>query len=299
MPKPTISTWLAQAIAQLKRCNFINNARLEAELLLGFVLHCDRLQLQLRLDDVITDDQLSELNQILAQRLNNYPLAYITGVKDFYGRQFQVNPSVLIPRPESEVMIEQALQIVNNNFSVQATDAIKILDIGCGSGALGLTLASELTERKINYQLTLADISQSALDVARHNAKNLAVTADFVIGDLLANIPSLSANLILANLPYVDRQWSFVKNVEFEPELALYADNHGLALIFKLIDQLATTKNQTAQCWLFLESDPLQQPAIRKHLLEHNFTDIKQVDYITIVDLSKKASLFSFELIGV
>lgn len=289
MPKPTINTWLAQATAQLKRCNFINNARLEAELLLGFVLHCDRLQLQLRLDDIITDDQLSELNQILAQRLNNYPLAYITGVKDFYGRQFQVNPSVLIPRPESEVMIEQALQIVNNNFSVQATDIIKILDIGCGSGALGLTLASELAERKINYQLTLADISQSALNVARHNAKNLAVTADFVISDLLTNIPSLSANLILANLPYVDRQWSFVKNVEFEPELALYADNYGLALIFKLIDQLATTKNQTDQCWLFLESDPLQQSVIRKHLLEHNFTDIKQVDYITIVDLSKKA----------
>lgn len=288
MPKSTINTWLAQATAQLKRCNFINNARLEAELLLGFVLRCDRLQLQLQLDD-ITDDQLSELNQILAQRLNNYPLAYITGVKDFYGRQFQVSPSVLIPRPESEVMIEQALQIVNNNFSVQATDIIKILDIGCGSGALGLTLASELTERKINYQLNLADISQSALSVARHNAKNLAITADFVISDLLANIPSLSANLILANLPYVDRQWSFVKNVEFEPELALYADNHGLALIFKLIDQLATTKNQTTQRWLFLESDPLQQPAIRKHLLEHNFTDIKQVDYITIVDLSKKA----------
>lgn len=289
MPKPTINTWLAQATAQLKRCNFINNARLEAELLLGFVLHCDRLQLQLRLDDIITDDQLSELNQILAQRLNNYPLAYITGVKDFYGRQFQVNPSVLIPRPESEVMIEQALQIVNNNFSVQATDVIKILDIGCGSGALGLTLASELTERKINYQLTLADILQSALNVARHNAKNLAVAADFVVSDLLANIPSLSVNLILANLPYVDRQWSFVKNVEFEPELALYADNDGLALIFKLIDQLAATKNQTAQCWLFLESDPLQQSAIRKHLLEHNFTDIKQVDYITIVDLSKEA----------
>ena len=289
MPKPTINTWLAQATAQLKRCNFINNARLEAELLLSFVLRCDRLQLQLRLDDNTTDDQLLKLNQILAQRLNNYPLAYITGVKDFYGRQFQVSSSVLIPRPESEVMIEQALQIVNNNFSVQATDVIKILDIGCGSGALGLTLASELTERKINYQLTLADISQSALNVARHNAKNLAVAADFIIGDLLTNISNLSANLILANLPYVDRQWSFVKNVEFEPELALYADNDGLALIFKLIDQLATIKNQTDQCWLFLESDPLQQPAIRKHLLEHNFTDIKQVDYITIVDLSKEA----------
>lgn len=299
MPKPTINTWLAQATAQLKRCNFINNAQLEAELLLGFVLHCDRLQLQLRLDDVITDDQLLKLNQILAQRLNNYPLAYITGAKDFFGRQFQVNPSVLIPRPESEVMIEQALQIVNNIFSVQATDIIKILDIGCGSGTLGLTLASELAERKINYQLTLADISQSALSVARHNAKNLAVTADFVISDLLANIPSLSANLVLANLPYVDRQWSFVKNVEFEPELAIYADNHGLTLIFKLIDQLTTIKNQTDQCWLFLESDPLQQSAIRKHLLEHNFTDIKQADYITIVDLSKKAWLFSFELIGV
>jgi protein-(glutamine-N5) methyltransferase, release factor-specific len=287
LPKLTISDWLTQATTQLKRCDFINNARLEAELLMSFVLRCDRLQLQLRLNDHLDNDQISTLNQILAQRLDNCPLAYITSSKEFYGRLFQVSPAVLIPRPESEVMIEQALQIVNNNFIVQPSSAVKILDVGCGSGALGLTLASELAQRGIDYQLTLADISVSALDIARHNAQALHITADFVISDLLKDIPQSSFDFILANLPYVDRQWSFIKNVDFEPELALYADNKGLALIFQLIDQLVSMNNDSTHGWLLLESDPIQQSAISKYLLQRNFTNIKQVDYITVVDLKR------------
>lgn len=287
MPKLTSSDWLTQATTQLKRCNFINNARLEAELLMSFVLRCDRLQLQLRLNDNLDNDQISTLNQILVQRLDNYPLAYITNSKEFYGRSFQVSPSVLIPRPESEVMIEQALQIMNNNFIIQQNSAVKILDVGCGSGALGLTLASELAQCGIDYQLTLADISASALDIARHNAQALHITADFIISDLLKDIPQVSFDFILANLPYVDRQWSFIKNVDFEPDLSLYADNKGLALIFRLIDQLVAMNNNSTHGWLLLESDPIQQSAISEYLLWHNFTNIKQVDYITIVDLKR------------
>ena len=287
MPKLTISDWITQATTQLKRCDFINNARLEAELLMSFVLRCDRLQLQLHLNDHLDNNQISTLNQILAQRLDNCPLAYITSSKEFYGRLFQVSPAVLIPRPESEVMIEQALQIVNNNFIVQPNSAVKILDVGCGSGALGLTLASELAQRGIDYQLTLADISASALDIARHNAQALHITADFVISDLLKDIPQSSFDFILANLPYVDRQWSFIKNVDFEPDLALYADNKGLALIFRLIDQLIAMNNNSTHGWLLLESDPIQQSAISEYLIQHNFTNIKQVDYITAVDLKR------------
>lgn len=296
MPKPTISIWLNQACSQLKCCDFINNARLEAELLLCLVLKCDRLQLQLRLDDELSDNQLRALNQVLTQRLTNYPLAYITGKKEFYSRQFHVNPSVLIPRPESEVMIEQALAIVNNIFIVQddkklpnspnpTLKPIKILDIGCGSGALGLTLASELAERGIDYQLTLADISESALAVARKNSGKLQIKADFSVSDLLSSITDPSFDIILANLPYVDRQWSFIQNVEFEPELALYAEAQGLELIFKLIDQLASLNKKLTHSWLLLESDPLQQPAVSQYLTDHGFTSIKHIDYITSAKL--------------
>lgn len=264
--------------------------------MLCFVLKCERLQLQLRLDDELADNQLRTLNQVLTQRLTNYPLAYITGIKEFYGRQFQVNPSVLIPRSESEVMIEQALTIVNNNFIVQddkkfsnspnqAPKPIKILDIGCGSGALGLTLASELAERDIDYQLTLADISESALAVARHNTDKLQITADFIVSDLLSSITDPSFDIILANLPYVDRQWSFIQNVEFEPELALYAEAQGLELIFKLIDQLTSLNKKLTHSWLLLESDPLQQPTIRQYLTKYNFTNIQQNNYITSASL--------------
>lgn len=292
MPTPTIKTWLEQATNKLKTCNFITQAHLEAELLASFVLKSDRLHLQLQLDNKLSSNQLATLEQILNQRLANYPLAYITGQKEFFGRSFMVDERVLIPRPESEIMIEQALEIVNNNFITQASSTqpteLSIVDIGCGSGALGLTLACELQQQSINYQLTLADISPSALAVAQLNAERLRVKADFVTSDLLSQLTTTDNpfNLILANLPYVDRQWSFIQNVEHEPELALYANNQGLALIFRLIDQLAALNNKTIHSWLLLESDPLQHPAIADYLAERHFRQIKQLGYITIAKLS-------------
>ncbi|MDO4870892.1 MAG: HemK/PrmC family methyltransferase [Candidatus Saccharibacteria bacterium] len=269
MPKLNVRQWLQQAITQLKAASFITNPRLEAELLITLLLDLDRLQLQLHLDRELTTVEVKTVNQLLSQRLNNYPFAYLAGSQEFYGRQFIVNEQVLIPRPESEIIIEEALLIIKRDF--YNDKIINILDVGCGSGALGISLAKELILKKIPAKLTMSDISEDALSVARQNLQKHAIAADLVISDLLTNINQPS-DIILANLPYVNPEWDFIQNVDFEPKLALFAQDNGLKLIKKLIDQLIDKKKLFAKSWVFLESDPCQQPTIKKYL-QHNFIE--------------------------
>lgn len=279
LPKQNLKAWLEFASDKFKHCDFIHNPYLEAELLASFVLDCSRLDLQLKLDQLLIVNQSEKLDQFLNQRLKNFPLAYITGQKEFYNRDFQVNQNVLIPRPESEIMVEKALEIC---LMRNSTKPIHILDIGCGSGALGISLAAELTKRKRAYHLSLLDVSEAALDIAQTNAKTHQIQADFVKSDLLTNFNQKQPyDIVLANLPYVDRNWDFISGVDYEPELALYAEKSGLELIFKLINQLIKLNKFFAQSWIFLESDPLQQPEIKQFLQQKNFTNIHQIGYLS------------------
>lgn len=193
------------------------------------------------------------------------PKAYKNGFQDFYGRDFIVTPDVLIPRPETEMLVDAVLNLTGKAYLPGIKPArpklpqnCTILDVGTGSGCIAITLALELPEAKI----TACDISDEALAIAQKNAANLEAKVKFVKSDLLDSIDG-DFDVIVANLPYVDANWEWLdkKTLSHEPALALYAEDGGLALIKQLINQVAKRKTK----YLILETDPCQHEQITKY----------------------------------
>ena len=190
---------------------------------------------------------------------------------NFYGREFAVNPDVLIPRPETEMIIDAVLNLVGKPFlpGIKPNKAmlslnLKIVDVGTGSGCIAVTLKKEIPEAEI----TATDISKTALNVAKENAKKFGTDINFVESDLLDKI-DFAPDLVVANLPYVDKDWDWIDKEALtkEPSIALYAENRGLALIYKLIDQVAEQKISH----LILEADPCQHEAIINYAMEKKY----------------------------
>ena len=248
----TISEWLKQTSAKIDR--------LDAELILTYFLQAtDRSYLAAH-----SDDELPDTNAIDAQatrRAEGEPLAYILGYREFYGRRFFVTPDVLIPRPETETIIDIAKKLKPD----------KILDVGTGSGCIAITCALE-TDAKVSA----VDISDDALRIAQKNAAQHNAKVEFHKSNLLENYQPKPGTLIIANLPYVDAAWDWLdhKTLDHEPSLALYAEQGGLELIYKLIDQMP------AGCPLILEADPCQHEAIIKYAQKHNFSLVRQDGFI-------------------
>lgn len=195
----------------------------------------------------------------------NYPEAYKRGFQDFYGRDFIVSPAVLIPRPETEMMVDMVLNLVGKPYlpgvrpgQAKLPQNLTIIDVGTGSGCIAITLKLELPEAKI----IATDISKDALMVAKDNAKRFKADVEFLQSDLLDGV-SIKPDLIVANLPYVDKDWEWLDtdSLSHEPGEALYADNHGLELIFELINQV----EERGVSHLILEADPCQHEAIKEY----------------------------------
>lgn len=181
---------------------------------------------------------------------------------DFYGRNFLVTEDVLIPRPETEMIVDVVLDLVGKAYlpgvkprKARLPNNCRILDVGTGSGCIAITLKLELPEA----QITACDISKPALKVAQMNATVLGAKMSFIESDLLEKITE-NFEIVVANLPYVDKDWSWIDREALarEPSIALYAENHGLALIYQLIDQVAKRK----KTYLVLEADPCQHQDI-------------------------------------
>lgn len=240
-----ISTWLKNATEALKRSD-ISSSKLDAELILSNTLRKDRTFLHAHPDEEIDPRRVDIADARLRLRLDYTPLAYILGYRDFYGREFKVSPQVLVPRPESEVIIEILKEI-------QASG--KLLDVGTGSGCLGITAKLEIPELNV----ILSDISQQALRVASENAAKFNADVALIESDLLRSVPG-KFDIITANLPYVDRSWQRSPETNHEPELALFADNGGLALIYQLIDQLPY--HLSSGSLVLIEADLRQHGAI-------------------------------------
>lgn len=246
---PVIKDWLMQATRQLVGAG-ISSAKLDAEIILTHTLGKGRTYIHAHDDEPLTERQLEIANARLQLRVDRTPLAYIIGHKEFYGHSFKVTPSTLIPRPESEAMIELLLADEQQmQLGLHATR--RLVDVGTGSGCLGISAKLALPELSV----TLLDISRHALKVAQENAETLGAEITCMQSNLLANYP-FTAHYILANLPYVDRSWERSPETNYEPDLALFADRDGLALIDRLIrdapDHLAPGGH------LLLEADPRQ-----------------------------------------
>lgn len=243
-----ISDWLREASNELRRAG-ISSSRLDAELILAHTLRKPRTYLHAHANDQVDRRALEIAYARLALRLDHTPVAYIIGHKEFYGRQFKVTPSTLIPRPESETIIT----LLKNLFPL--SPGSKIVDVGTGSGCLGITAKLELR----NANVTLIDTSKHALVVAKDNAKLHKVDVSLIHGDLLSNYPFI-ADCILANLPYVDPKWDRSPETDHEPAVALFASDDGLHLIKRLLVQ--TNAQLSPKGLLFLEADPRQHQAI-------------------------------------
>ncbi len=210
--------------------NNIEDTSLECELLLRHTLKINRVQLYLDLNRELIPKQKGTFWRLIKRRLNGEPAAYITGHCEFYGLDFYVDPRVLIPRPESELLVEKALNLAQN----QATSTIA--EIGTGSGAIAISLALNLPQAKIYA----TDISASALSVAQINCKKHDVVnrVCLVQGDMLDPLPE-PVDLIIANLPYVhDSELSQMSTANFEPLLALNGGSDGLEKIRQLCSQV-------------------------------------------------------------
>jgi release factor glutamine methyltransferase len=257
LPKaPLIKEWLRAATIELVGVG-IGTAKLDAEIILAHTLRKPRIYLHAHDDEQLSLRQQEIADARLLLRLDRTPIAYIIGHKEFYGRKFKVTPATLIPRPESEAILTSLQKILPNTKALISESPKRLVDVGTGSGILGITAKLEHPE----LDVTLVDISRHALNVAEQNARELHADITTLRSDLLAQYV-LRADIIIANLPYVDPSWERSPETDQEPAIALFAEDDGLRLVKKLIEQ--TPAKLCSGGYLILEADPRQHAAIIK-----------------------------------
>jgi release factor glutamine methyltransferase len=261
----------------------IPDARLEAEVAVMNVVRMPRQDLFARQEAEVSPQQERDLAQLLERRLKREPLAYILGRKEFYGVNLLVNSNVLIPRPETESLVEHALFMALMGME---TPALVIADVGTGTGAIAINLALHLPRARI----FAIDSSNAALDVASYNIRghNVADRVTLLQGDLLEPLPE-PVDLIVANLPYLptDRIPTLQPEIQWEPRLALDGGADGLDAIRRLLAQAAGGKLKEAGVVL-LELDPEQVPAVQalaQQLFPEAQTSVEQ-------DLARRDRIF-------
>jgi release factor glutamine methyltransferase len=204
----------------------VDAPRLTAELLLARALGCDRVRLYLDFDKPLGEPELARFRDLVRRRADGEPTAYLTGAREFFGRRFAVDPRVLVPRPETELLLEAALAALPEGGAA--------LDLGTGSGVLAVSLKLERPSARV----TAVDRSAAALEVARANAAALAAEVAFLEGDLFGPLPpGARFDLVVSNPPYVpaaelDR---LQREVQREPRLALDGGPDGLAVLRRIV----------------------------------------------------------------
>ncbi|SDN24241.1 release factor glutamine methyltransferase [Psychrobacillus sp. OK028] len=257
-----------------------NNREKEvARYLLQHVLQKKYSDLMMTIYDEITPVAFKTFWGYVDEHATGRPFQYIIGQESFYGRDFLVNEHVLIPRPETEELIEEVKKRTAKLFEV--SQPIKIADIGTGSGAIALTIKKEIP----NVNVTATDISPEALTVAKQNSVRLKAEVEFRQGDLLAPIAKQKWDVILSNPPYIGAHEAESLSdtvIDYEPHLALFAEEDGLQLYRKMAEQLPGMMNTPS--FIGFEIGYEQGPAVQKmlqHAFPHSLVEVVQ-------DINKK-----------
>lgn len=273
-PATEVAAWTIQRLLQWttqyfqqKKCDA---PRLAAEVLLAEALGCPRIQLYARFAEVPVDPALSRFRDWVKRHAAGEPVAYLVGYRDFYAHRFKVSPAVLIPRPETEQLVVQAIDIINRH----QWQSERVVDVGTGSGCIALTLAKQFP----TLEVSAIDLSAEALAVASQNAETLGVQdrVTFLESDLLAALPAGQRYpLIVSNPPYVADadQEHLEENVRrYEPNSALFGGATGLEITERLIAQSIQFLQPGG--YLILETSPMLADAVQSLLLASaEFTD--------------------------
>jgi len=257
-----IRSWLKAATAAL--CGGDSPKR-DAEILLGFVTGKSRSWLIAFDDTLLSAEQLTQLEALIARRAHGEPIAHLTGEREFWSLPLRVSAATLIPRPDTEILVEQALA------RLPAVPA-SLLDLGSGTGAVALALASERPDCRV----TGVDRIEEAVALAQYNADRLQLTnSHFVRSDWFSALEERRFDMIVSNPPYIDAedQHLLQGDVRFEPLSALVADDHGLADI-KQIATAAPTYLKPGG-WLLLEHGWQQAADVREILRQHQFLQVE------------------------
>ncbi len=249
-----------------------DSAVLDSEVLLCLALNKPRSHLRAWPDQQLSPEHITTFQALLEQRQKGMPISYITGNREFWSRDFQVTPDVLIPRPDTELLIELSLKLI------PANEPTKIIDLGTGSGIIAITLAAE----RPHAQISATDFSLAALRIARLNAdKHHINNIQFYQSDWLADIPDAKFNLIISNPPYIAEDDSHLQqgDVRFEPQTALCATEQGLGDIKIIADNARHYLEPCGHLLIEHGYDQLQQ-------VQTLFKDLHYDNVRTYTDLS-------------
>ena len=235
---------------------------LEARILIAHALKCTRVQLVIRSKDELSRQQVTEISELFMRRMQGEPIAYLIGEREFSGLRFEVTPDVLIPRPETELLVEIAKEKLPKGGMA--------LDLGTGSGAIAVSLAHERRDAKV----TATDISEAALVVARRNASQLGVAIRFIQSDWFDKVDS-QFDLIVSNPPYITAGDPHLAqgDLRYEPRSALTDDANGMMHLTSIVDGASAHLKPGA--WLLMEHGYDQAAAVRALLSKAGWQQIK------------------------
>lgn len=263
---PAISEALTWGASQLPESD---SARLDAECLLSFALQHNRTYLYTWPEELLSDSDWQAFQALIHQRQTGHPIAHLTGYKEFWGLEFKVDASTLIPRPDTEVLIETALPLI--------APRMRVLDLGTGTGAIACALKSECP----NCLVTATDFQPQALKLAQDNAKILNLTIDFYLGSWFEALPKgMKFNCIVSNPPYIVEQDPHLTqgDVRFEPLSALTSGADGLTDLQIIIQQAPHFLSHGG--WLLVEHGYHQAEAVQTRFQIAGFQQVRTVqDY--------------------
>ena len=260
-PEPgTIDGWLLRM-----RTNGLD--RLDAQLLIAHVLGTSREWVLSHSDRMLDRKQQQQLESLMQRRSDREPLAYLTGRKEFHGLELQVSAAVLVPRPDTETLVEWALALLRGSLAKRSTP--RVLDLGTGSGAMALAINKDLPQCRV----TASDSSPRALAIARANAERLSLPVEFVRSDWWSNLQGEKFDLVLSNPPYLSETDPHLGDLRHEPPQALVSGPDGYEAIREIVREAKAHMRPGA--WLLLEHGCDQADEVRNLLRKHGFRDIE------------------------